>query len=64
MTNQRLLFRGTGLDIQLPYEAVRHWEPYCDGVGAVRWGRTDDLVVFRIGDGWFIYNLICNLAAL
>ena len=31
VTSQCLIFRGAGLNIRLPCDAVRHWEPYCDG---------------------------------
>ena len=40
-----------------------NWEPYHDGIGAVPRAQPNRLVVFRDGDGWFIYNLTRNLAA-
>ena len=40
-----------------------HWKPYHDGIGAVPRAQPNQLVVFRNGDGWFIYNLASNLAA-
>ena len=36
---------------------------YHDGIGAVPRAQPNRLVVFRNGDGWFIYNLTRNLAA-
>ena len=41
----------------------RFWEPYHDGIGAVPRAQPNRLVVFRNGDGWFIYNLTRNLAS-
>ena len=54
---------GPGLSIRLAYGSVVHWEPYHDGIGAAPRAQPNRLVVFRDGDGWFIYNLTRNLAA-
>ena len=63
VASQHLHFRGPGLSIRLAYGSVMHWEPYHDGIGAVPRAQPNQLVVFRNGDGWFIYNLTRNLAA-
>ena len=63
VASEHLHFRGPGLSIRLAYGSVVHWEPYQDGIGAVPRAQPNRLVVFRNGDGWFIYNLACNLAA-
>ena len=48
---------------QLAVASVVNWEPYRDGIGAVPRAQPNRLVVFRSGDGWFIYNLTRNLAS-
>ena len=63
VTSELLHFRGPGHNIRLSYDAVRRWEPYCDGIGIVPQRQPDRLVVFRTGDGWFLYNLTLDLAA-
>ena len=63
VASEHLHFRGPGLSIRLAYGSVVHWEPYHDGIGAVPRAPPNRLVVFRNGDGWFIYNLTRNLAS-
>ena len=63
VASQHLHFRGPGLSIRLAHGSVMHWEPYHDGIGAVPRAQPNQLVVFRNGDGWFIYNLTRNLAS-
>ena len=63
VTNELLHFRGPGHNIRLSYDSVRRWEPHCDGIGVVPLRQPDRLVVFRTGDGWFLYNLTLNLTA-
>ena len=63
VASEHLHFRGSGLTIRLAYVSVVNWEPYHDGIGAVQRAQPNRLVVFRNGDGWFIYNLARNLAA-
>ena len=62
VASEHLHFRGPGLSIRLAYGSVVNWEPYHDGIGAVPRAQPNRLVVFRNGDGWFIYNLTRNLA--
>ena len=63
VASEHLHFRGPGLSFRLAYGSVVNWEPYHDGIGAVPRAQPNHLVVFRNGDGWFIYNLARNLAA-
>ena len=63
VASEHLHFRGPGLSIRLAYGSVANWEPYHDGIGAVPRAQPNQMVVFRNGDGWFIYNLTRNLAA-
>ena len=63
VASEHLHFRGPGLSFRLAHGSVVHWEPYHDGIGAVPRAQPNRLVVFRNGDGWFIYNLTRNLAA-
>ena len=63
VASEHLHFRGPGLSFRLAYGSVVNWEPYHDGIGAVPRAQPNRLVVFRNGDGWFIYNLTRNLAS-
>ena len=63
VASEHLHFRGPGLSIRLAHGSVVNWEPYHDGIGAVPRAQPNRLVAFRIGDGWFLYNLTRNLAA-
>ena len=62
VTNHGRHFRGLNLKIRLHHHSVSHLKPYPDGIGAVAGNRPERLLVFRNGDGWFIYNLIINLS--
>ena len=63
VASEHLHFRGPGLSFRLAHGSVVNWEPYHDGIGAVPRAQPNRLVVFRNGDGWFLYNLTRNLAA-
>ena len=63
VASEHLHFRGPGLSFRLAHGSVVNWELYHDGIGAVPRAQPNRLVVFRNGDGWFIYNLTRNLAA-
>ena len=63
VASEHLHFRGPGLSFRLAYGSVVNWEPYHDGIGAAPRAQPNRLVVFRNGDGWFLYNLTRNLAA-
>ena len=38
------------------------FEPYSDGVGVMRDAQTAKPQNFITGGGWFVYNLVTNLA--
>ena len=68
VASEHLHFRGPGLNgpglnIRLAHGSVGELGPYHDGIGALPRAQSNRLVVFRDGDGWFIYNLTRNLAA-
>ena len=63
VASEHLHFRGPGLSFRLAHGSVVNWEPYHDGIGAVPRAQPNRLVVFRNGDGWFLYNLTRNLAS-
>ena len=68
VASEHLHFRGPDLNgpdlsIRLAHDSVVRWEPYHDGIGAVPRAQPNRLVVFRNGDGWFLYNLTRNLAS-
>ena len=63
-TNKNLYFFGQLKTMRIPYAKIISFQPYSDGIGIQRDAASARPEVFKIGDGWFAYNLITNLAAL
>ena len=63
VASEHLHFRGPGLSIRLAYGSVVNWSRTTTASAPCRAPSPNRLVVFRNGDGWFIYNLARNLAA-
>ena len=40
------------------------FEPYSDGLGVMRDAQMAKPQTFITGDGWFVYNLVVNLAQM
>ena len=63
-TNKNLYFLGPLKTMRIPYAKIISFQPYSDGIGIQRDAASAKPEVFKIGDGWFAYNLITNLASL
>jgi len=46
----------------VPYSKIVSFTPYSDGIGIQRDAASAKPQTFVTGDGWFIYNLVVNLA--
>ncbi len=62
VTTKHLYFAGARKSFRIPYTKIVTFTPYSDGVGVCRDAATARPQVFVSGEGWFIYNLVKNLA--
>jgi hypothetical protein len=64
ITNKHIYFSGPSKSLRVPYSKIVSFLPFDDGVGLVRDALTAKPQIFKTGDGWFVYNLVSNLAQL
>ncbi|MDE2900503.1 MAG: hypothetical protein OXN15_05690 [Chloroflexota bacterium] len=64
ITNKNIYFNGRYEKFRIPYEKIMSFDQYRDGFGLMRDARAAKPQIFRTGDGWFVYNLVVNLARL
>lgn len=64
VTNKNLYFAGPKKSVRVPYTKIVSFEPFSNGIGVMRDATTAKPQIFVTGDGWFVYNLITNLAKL
>ena len=62
VTSKHIYFHGPKKRFRVRYDKIVSFEPYNDGIEIMRDAQTAKPQVFRTGDGWFIYNLVTNLA--
>ena len=62
VTSKHIYFHGPRKRFRIRYDRIVSFEPYEDGIGVMRDAQTAKPQTFRTGDGWFIYNLVTNLA--
>ena len=62
VTSKHLYFHGSRCGFRIRYDRIVSFEPFTDGIGVMRDAQTAKPQSFRTGDGWFIYNLVVNLA--
>ena len=62
-TTNGLRFAGTEKRFHIRFDRIGAFEPYGNGIGIGQKTRRGKLQGFVTGDGWFIYNLLINLAA-
>ena len=62
VTSKHIYFHGPRKRFRVRYDRIVSFEPYDDGIGIMRDAQTAKPQTFRTGDGWFIYNLVTNLA--
>lgn len=64
ITNKHLYFHGYDKSFRIKLDKIVSFQPYGDGIGVQRDTATAKPETFITGDGWFIYNLIINVAKL
>ena len=64
VTNMSIYFTGGLESFRIPYDKIVSFKPYSDGIGFQKATASAVPEAFIVGDGWFIYNLITNLASL
>ncbi len=62
ITSKHIYFQGPRKRFRIRYDRIVSFEPYEDGIGVMRDAQTAKPQTFHTGDGWFIYNLVTNLA--
>ena len=62
VTSKHIYFHGARKRFRVRYDRIVSFEPYRDGIGIMRDAQTAKPQTFQTGDGWFIYNLVTNLA--
>ncbi len=62
VTDKHLYFAGQSKTTRIRYDKIIAFTPYSDGVGIQRDASNAKPQMFITGDGWFVYNLITNLA--
>ncbi len=62
VTSKHIYFHGERKRFRIRYDRIVSFEPFSDGIGVMRDAQTAKPQSFRTGDGWFIYNLVTNLA--
>ena len=62
VTSKHLYFHGARKRFRIRYDRIVSFDAYEDGIGVNRDAQTAKPQTFITGDGWFIYNLVTNLA--
>ena len=62
VTDKHLYFASPAKAFRVKYDKIVSFTPYSDGIGIQRDAQTAKPQIFVTGDGWFIYNLVSNLA--
>ena len=62
ITNRHIYFHGPRRRFRIRYEKIVSFEIYSNGIGVMRDTVSAKPETFVTGDGWFIYNLVTNLA--
>ena len=64
VTTRHLYFAGAAKSFRVRHDRMVTIEPYSDAVGIMRDTARAKPETFRLGDGWFAYNLLRNLEYL
>lgn len=62
VTDKHIYFAGARKAFRIPYKKIVTFRPYTDGIGLQRDAMSAKPQVFVLDDGWFIHNLVTNLA--
>ena len=64
VTNNHIYFSGPTKSFRIKFDKIVSFETYSDGLGIQRDAQTAKPQIFVTGDGWFISNLVMNLAKM
>ncbi len=62
VTSKHIYFHGPRKRFRIRYDRIVSFDPYQDGIGVMRDAQNARPQTFLTGDGWFIFNLVTNLA--
>lgn len=62
VTDRGLYFRSPAHSMRIPFAKIVSFEKFSDGLGLMRDAASAKPQFFINGDGWFLYNLVTNLA--
>lgn len=62
VTDRSLYFRSPAHSMRIPFGKIVSFEQFSDGLGLMRDAASAKPQFFMNGDGWFLYNLVTNLA--
>ncbi|AMW32754.1 hypothetical protein SAMN04488510_10246 [Fervidobacterium changbaicum] len=62
ITTKHIYFHGSVKSFRIPYSKIVSFTPYSDGFGINKDAASAKPQIFETGDGWFVYNLVVNLA--
>ncbi|MBQ8750135.1 MAG: hypothetical protein IJZ30_00670, partial [Alphaproteobacteria bacterium] len=51
-------------NFRIKYEKIVSFTPYSDGIGIQRDAMTAKPQIFKIDDGWFVYNILANISKI
>ena len=63
VTDKHVYFHGDRKAFRVRFDKIVSFEQFNDGFGIMRDAQTAKPQSFRTGDGWFVYNLVTNLAS-
>ena len=64
VTTKHVYFSGPKKSLRVRHDNIVSFRPYSDGIAIVRDTATAKPQIFVTGDGWFIHNLLANVAQL
>ena len=62
ITTRNIYFAGERKGFRIPYAKIVTFGPYSDAIEVVRDAASAKPQIFLTGEGWFVYNLVRNLA--
>ena len=64
ITQKHMYFAGGNKAFRVPFQKIVSFNPYSDGIGIQKDAASARPQIFITGDGWFIYNLVTNIARM
>jgi hypothetical protein len=62
VTTKHIYFAGARKGFRIPYAKIVTFAPFSDAIEVVRDAASAKPQIFLTGEGWFVYNLVRNLA--